>query len=658
MECLGCGMNHSWESDQTDVCQYHLSEYESKIQGKLSKPVIHFLTKNTKLIPQRMAGICELATFMEMMVTPHPEPEEPIESGKDESDSFARKIYAIGLRDEGKSLERPVLHRPSFTPDNEVFPNVVNLTLEISVDAGTEIKRRLFDFFESYTEQPNSNELFRLKPEFMDTCRFDFKKRFPNLKMMTVFENSDDPLLPLFLLPPTIRVFRANQNVLCELYKMPLAGGVSGAGVLSQVPHLRDLLVDFELKVASTEEPQLALKLDSDEFPRLIRPNDIDLTSVPYIQRLRLSNAQIVKNDHIADRHSFHKPVDPTYPLCEFLGDIRDLPRRLQSFELPYTATGFVENFHPLSSPSHPRNDRLFANLRCEFPPNIKHIDISFPSWHRTPTYQVIWQQYYFIYLLVKAYEICYFEDVFSTKARIETEKIWDAEKKIKSRADRVAMGRRLKQNLRMFLGGRQFGLPTTFADSVISQIDKRFSVFESKFGLAREMMSKMGAMANVEKSDADSFSLQSMVGRRMEHGSIEKPTSFYKTELHITYGSDPTKCRCDTCTVLKVAKLPALLNRLPKIKFSISDETDLAYDVEEEVMHSSRSPRHTRSPSRSRSHASAGEGAAGSAGSSDDTDKSPKKYNVGGKRKHTVKKTTTRRNKPQYNKRSRSSRK
>ena len=75
--CAGCGSLNGWEFRQP-VCRSHAPEKESELQQKLHSPTIEFVTRPVvyKVSGQNPKGICELATLMEMLVIPEPEPEE------------------------------------------------------------------------------------------------------------------------------------------------------------------------------------------------------------------------------------------------------------------------------------------------------------------------------------------------------------------------------------------------------------------------------------------------------------------------------------------------------------------------------------------------------------------------------------------------------
>jgi hypothetical protein len=184
--CAGCGSLNDWEFRQP-VCSFHTPEKESELQTRLHSPTAEFVTRPVvhKVSGRRPPGICELATLMEMLVIPEPEPEELPASVDIVGDTRQARdsIRAYRATQSLQMADRlPALHRPMFNPPSATFPEVANLTIEFSVDAENEIGRRLFEYFELvdrgyYNGSPRMN--YELRREFKDTCRFDFNLMRP-----------------------------------------------------------------------------------------------------------------------------------------------------------------------------------------------------------------------------------------------------------------------------------------------------------------------------------------------------------------------------------------------------------------------------------------------------------------------------------------------
>ena len=147
-KCVGCGSSNDWEFRQP-VCHFHTPEKEAALQARLHSPTVEFVTRpvKNKASGRNPEGVCELATLMEMLVIPEPEPEELpewvdiVNDDKKARDSIrAYRETQLSTKDD----RLPTLHRPMFAPPSATFPEVVNLTLEFSLEAEHEIGRRLF----------------------------------------------------------------------------------------------------------------------------------------------------------------------------------------------------------------------------------------------------------------------------------------------------------------------------------------------------------------------------------------------------------------------------------------------------------------------------------------------------------------------------------
>ena len=75
--CIGCLSSNGWEFRQP-VCSFHTPKKEAELQARLHSPTAEFVTRPVahKVSGRNPPGICELATLMEMLVIPEPEPEE------------------------------------------------------------------------------------------------------------------------------------------------------------------------------------------------------------------------------------------------------------------------------------------------------------------------------------------------------------------------------------------------------------------------------------------------------------------------------------------------------------------------------------------------------------------------------------------------------
>ena len=614
--CVGCLSSNGWEFRQP-VCNFHTPEKEAALQARLHSPTVEFVTRpvKNKASVRNPEGVCELATLMEMLVIPEPEPEElpawvdivgDTRQARDSIQSYrATQSSTMGDR-------LPAIHRPRFNPPSATFPEVVNLTLEFSVDAEHEIGRRLFEYFELrdlgvYNGKPV--RYHALRPEFKDTCRFDFKTRFPNLKLLTVVEHTDSrgALLPLFLLPPTVRVLRTNRNV----FKHD-----EYSEFLSNVPRLSDVLMDFKMNdaISATEEPSLKRKDMLTSFTELEVEN-VNLSVVPKLRRLRLTDTVVIGKFNPAKPVSLS--LERALELCSFLEQTH-APPSLESLEFPASSNFIKVNMAcaPFreSRPEKPF-ERLLANFRCVFPRKVQCVDISCP-YSEGPRALNTWEQKRYIILLVDAFERCYFEDVVSHRLHHLCVKFRDSSA-AKSAVPRVAVenSENLKRNLRMFLGGTQFRLPDTFADKVIYQVELRYRdalrTVASELSLSHASLSQMSntgvSVVEVKRDKAARL----MIGKRMESSYFSsyfealRPKSNIFTKKHANPNTEPRSCGCDTCQIVMNAGIDRDLNTAAIIPFSISgiksmEEYDAMFDSMLRGPHSPRSPSPRRSPTSS----------------------------------------------------------
>jgi len=610
--CAGCGSLNDWEFRQP-VCSFHTPEKEAELQTKLHSPTVEFVTRPVlhKVSGRRPPGICELATLMEMLVIPEPEPEELPASVDIVGDNRQARdsIRAYRATQSLQIVDRlPALHRPRFNPPSATFPEVANLTLEFSLDAENEIGRRLFEYFELvdrgyYNGSPRMN--YELRPEFKDTCRFDFKTRFPNLKLLTVVEHIEGggALLPLFLLPPTVRVLRTNKNIF---------HGRQYSEFLSNVPRLSDVLMDFKVHdaMSATEEPSLKRKDMLRHFTE-VEVASINLSVVPKLRRLRFTDAVVIGKFNPAKPVSLS--LERALELCSFLEQTH-APPSLESLEFPASSNFIKVNMAcaPFKEFKPEKQfERLLDNFRCVFPRKIQCVDVSCP-YSEGPRGLDTWEQKRYIILLVDAFERCYFEDVVSHRLHQICTNI-----RGQSAAPRVALenSENLKRNLRMFLGGTQFGLPTTFADKIIYQVELRFRDalrnVASQLSLSRGPLIRMSNTGvSVSEMKEDKMMRHSM-GKRMESSYFAhffealRPKSNLFTERHAKANTEPSQCGCVTCQIVMNAGIDRDLNTAARLPFSISSITSMEeYDAMLDSMRhgSPRSSRSSRSSSPRRS--------------------------------------------------------
>uniref|UniRef100_A0A6C0EWY1 Uncharacterized protein n=1 Tax=viral metagenome TaxID=1070528 RepID=A0A6C0EWY1_9ZZZZ len=607
MSCAGCGSLNSWNFRQS-ICRSHAHAKEAELERKLHSPVVEFVTRPVYKGAGRPQGICELATFMEMLVIPEPEAEE-LPRG------FPRgfDIYS-GHRVDGMTVNEfvhhsnihgrlPALHRPMFNPPSATFPEVVNLTLEISMEAENEIGRRLFEYFEVANigfglvfVNGVKKQYYTLRPEFKDTCRFDFKTRFPNLKLLTVIEHSfvEGSLLPLFLLPPSVRVLRTNRNIFAHEY----------LEFLSNVPRLSDVLIDFIMmtSILASQEPSLTRK-DMLRSSTRFGSDGFDLSATPRLRRLRFVDVIIFdKRD----------PLQSTIPMCDFLEQAH-APPSLESLEFPFSSNSVSNTMASTTfSESEKTFQRLLTNFRCIFPKKIERVDVSFP-YSTGPHGVDTWEQKRYIITLVNGFERCYFEDVVSHRLHQLCVTLRNPGA-TSSVVPRVALenSENLKRNLRMFLAGAQFGLPATFADKVIYQVELRFR--DALRSVASELSLSQASLSQMSIASAHSSigpveikqdkRMKGMVGKQVETYYFEalRPKSTIFKQKHMKEDREPRQCGCDTCQIVMNAGIDRDLNTVARLPFSISgirsmEEYDAIFDSRTTGRGSQRSPRSQQSP-------------------------------------------------------------
>lgn len=601
--CIGCGSHDP-------VCKCYRPKMKSEIQKRLHARVVTFTSKPKPSSSfsqgagvRFQEGVCELATLMEMLCIPHLDSEEIPE----DIDIFSQ---ADESRDKVKSYVKPLTaksirasHRPTFDPPTATFPEVVNLTLDLSLEVDAEIKQRLSEFFEERRETVNYSKITykTLRKEYSDTCRFDLKTRFPNLKLLTVAEHtehSEGALLPFFLLPASLCVLRTNTNV--------LEHGDRFTDFLSNIPRLSDLLIDPTIlnTHSATEEPGTKLKDGVSGTVHVLQITDIDMSKLPGVRRFRLTDTTVVEEPRNLR----------ALKICQFI-ERANAPPTLRSLEFPFTTADFRKNmmfdsFLGLEQPLLKKNiSFLLDNFRCELPVNIKRVDVSCPSMNFvTPDKR--YKEHYII-ILVDAFEQCYFEDM-----------LHKIDSFFSKHSDRDEVDEKniriLKRNLRMFLGGSQFGLPASFADNVIHQIEERYlevrhelskvSFFSHKALTVKSDTphSKNVSYFNSVKIERDK--LQGMMGDFLEKSLKSKLYAAHHLMSDISkkthgnmmktapYQSITDNCECEICKIVLTAGLKD--NSETKLPFSISAIESMA-EYDEIFFPKDRN----KSPSPSRSH-------------------------------------------------------
>jgi hypothetical protein len=168
-----------------------------------------------------------------------------------------------------------------------------------------------------------------------------------------------------------------------------------------------------------------------------------------------------------------------------------------------------------------------------------------------------------------------------------------------------------LKRNLQMFLGGCQFGLPTTFADKVIYQVEVRFSdalrTIASEISVSVAPLSQMSSKGVSVSEMKHDKAMRIMMGKRMESSYFSsflealRPKSKIFTERHAKANTEPRSCGCVTCQIAMNAGIDRDLNTAARIPFSISGISSMEeYDAMFDSMRRGRSTHRTspRSPS------------------------------------------------------------
>ena len=607
MKCVGCGLSG------LKMCNCYRPQKEAEIQKRLHARVVTFISKPT---PQYTSvvrsafpeGVCELATLMEMLCIPHLDSEEipkdlDIFSGNHEAlvkvNWYVSTLTAKSIR---------ASHRPTFDPPTATFPEVENLTLDLSLDVDVEIKQRLFEFFEEKSKKVRGSDISykTLRKEYSDTCRFDLKTRFPNLKLLTVAEHtehSEGALLPFFLLPESVRVLRTNTNV--------LEPGDRFTDFLSNIPRLSDLLIDptILLKTGSATEEPGTTRYDRVDGARELQITDIDMSKLPDVRRLRLTDTTILVDGGVNPR---------ALNICEFI-ERANAPPTLRSLEFPFTTINFRNNmmfgsFPGLYYPLVQKNiSALIDNFRCELPVNIKRVDISCPTINFTRSGPDKRYKEHYIIILVDAFEQCYFEDMLH---KIDS---FFSKHSHREKVDEK-ITRNLKRNLRLFLGGSQFGLPASFADNVIHQIEERFD--EARHELSKaSFFSQKALSVKSDKPHSKNVSylnsakiqrdkLQGMMGEFLEKSLKSKLYAAHHLMSDIskkTHGklvqTQPWQsifdtCECEICKIVVTAGLKD--NTETKLPFSISAIESMA-EYDEIFFPKDRNKSPSRSPSRSR---------------------------------------------------------
>ena len=629
-KCIGCGFMNTW-TDRQPVCIYHTPENLAKLQKKLNSPVVEFVSKKSN---GRSQGACELVTLMEMIVIPELEPEELPPKFPSGVDIFAQdaktKEEISKYISANKNVEFPLIDRPRFSPPSATFPEVVNLTLDFANEALQELGGRLSEYFIDKTGK-GFGTLWNIRPEFARTCRFDLQSRFPNLTLLTLVEHDGitSGLTNLFLLPSSLRVLRTNKNVLHpKLY----------SDFFSNVPILSDVLIDFKVldKLLANEE----VSIKEGSAPNVITelsPSEIDMSIIPRLRRVRFTNVIIRETKKVS---GYILVVNKVSKLCEFLKSSH-APPGLESLEFPMTFTDFNSNMigsilffkedeklQELTSPY----ERVLDNFICEFPKNITSIDVSCPPFHSANSTNELDRQaqHQSIIIIIYAFEQCYFEDIYN-KMRLLFSKA-SSESSASHKKTPVNTIENLKRNLRLFLGGSQFGLPTSFADNVIREIEERYR--EVRSGLSNVTFFSRGALDtktpashskkvsyyNQVKIERDK--LQDMMSNSLKQSLNQKLRAAYQVigvdskAHHVSFSKQKLpvnaslcdRCGCEVCKIAIRAGIKEQRDEAVH-PFSISDigsmaEYDAIFFPKHRSKPDSRSPRHSRSPRRRRSRA------------------------------------------------------
>ena len=578
--CLGCSVLNSNDSPNENSCLFHTPEKEESIFRKLESPNVQFVASSR----DERHVTCELATFLEMLVTPRPEPE--LEG------AAAIQLLSYNSRGSERFLS---LHRPKFASPNAQFVNVEILTMDISAKASTEFKRRLFEHFKPketqliHYQQGEMIETFELRSDFANSFRLDLSSHFPNLKALTIIDRSTnqleerrarnagksawvepdermDVLLPHFLLPSSLRVLRVNQNVLDpRVY----------SGFLSSIGDLTDLLIDvMPANCSAIEEPSLRQD-DALSRKKVVAVEQVDASALPHLRTARFTNVEFV----------------PRRPLCQLLETCR-MPKSLTRFELPVTS-GENTAIDCLSLKN------LSENLRCVFPPNMQHIDISTPYTLAIATKEVpyggrmvkveeeflnVWDQHNIVLSLVSAFRVCYFED---TLLRSIQQVSYNHGKVVPFGVDADKRVDNLKRNFHLLLSGSQFLLPPGFVDRVIAEIEanyrdliiKTYEPFDSWRATISQLVKDDARPSFVTEHGAASMvlyklkqrafaSLVAVAPKHLEHDFHNRLLLLYNRRATLEQKSlTAFRCPCSTCDL---ARRAGLLTTFPEEGLSL----------------------------------------------------------------------------------------
>ncbi len=594
-KCIGC-VNNTF----THVCIFHTPENLAKLQKKLNSPVVEFVS----IVKNSNEGACELVTLMEMLVIPELEPKE----------------LPTGAH---------LIDRPRFSPPSATFPEVVNLTLDFANEALQALGGRLSEYFIDKTGK-GFGTLWNIRPEFARTCRFDLQSRFPNLTLLTLVEHDGiaSGLTNLFILPPSLRVLRTNKNVLDPKHY---------SDFFSNVPRLSDVLIDFKIFDTLFANEEVSVKEHSS--PRGITeltPSEIDLSILPRLRRVRFTNVMIRETKKVS---GYTLNVNKVSKLCEFLQSSH-APPGLESLEFPMTFTDFKSNMigsvlffkeeeklREFTSPY----ERLLDNFICEFPKNITSIDVSCPPFQSAHSTNELDRQaqHQNIIIIIYAFEQCYFEDIYNKMRLLFSKAGQSSASHKKTPANTIE---NLKRNLRLFLGGSQFGLPTSFADNVIREIEERYR--EVRSGLSNVTFFSRGALDiktpashsknvsyhNQVKIERDK--LHDMMGNTLKNSLHQKLRAAYQVigvdskAHHVSFSKQKLpvnaslcdRCGCEVCQIAVRAGIKDVRDEAVH-PYSISDIGSMAeYDAiffpkDRSKPHSHRRS-HSHSPRRTRSRA------------------------------------------------------
>ena len=632
--CPGCGVANSNDSPNENSCLFHTPEKEESIFKKLESPNVQFVASSKDNPTQDEPHMtCELATFLEMLVTPHPEPEpesaelkayfETADLCRDRRDgpgatwvgTKGRRLFhgphnecvhcdaanqmlsaynrkynrGVGMFDRFLSL-----HRPKFASPHAQFGNVENMTMDISAETSTEFKRRLFEHFKpKETELINYQrgemiETFELRSDFANSFRLDLSAHFPNLKTLTIIDRSTNKLEERKariagrspLVEPDERM-----DVLLPHFLLPSSLRVLRvnqnvldprvySGFLSSIGDLTDLLIDvMPANCSAIEEP--SLRQDALNRKKVVAVERVDASALPHLRTARFTNVEFV----------------PRRPLCQLLETFH-MPESLTRFELPVTS-GENTAIDCLSLKN------LSENLRCVFPPNMQYIDISTPYTLAIVKKEVpsggrmvkveedflnVWDQHKIVLSLISAFRVCYFEDAILRSVHHVSYKhgrvvpfVVDADK----RADN------LKRNFHLLLGGSQFSLPPGFVDRVIAEIEASYrdliretsDQFDSWRATISQLVNDESKPRVVPEHDAavDSMVLNRLKQRVFTSLIAIAPKYLEHDERRTQEQKSVTAFRCP-CSTCDLARRAGLLTTFPEEGLSLFKCVDGEY--------------------------------------------------------------------------------